>query len=115
MKVYCTIIIPIFMDIFNLIFNTYSEYILILNLIFNTSIYLYLHFKTHKDPYHNILSQYSLTIFLLVIGRTVYFGPVNEALNYFSERGLVCPPFINPADFLLDILDKEEEAEPSGM
>jgi len=36
-------------------------------------------------------------------GRTVYFGPVKEAQEYFERIGFPCPPGENPADFFMDV------------
>ena len=37
------------------------------------------------------------------MGRTVYTGPVSEALPYFASIGFDMPEGENPADFFLDI------------
>jgi len=36
-------------------------------------------------------------------GRTVYFGPVKQAQEYFERIGFPCPPGENPADFFMDV------------
>ncbi|OUM66640.1 hypothetical protein PIROE2DRAFT_68925 [Piromyces sp. E2] len=36
-------------------------------------------------------------------GRTVYFGPVAKAHEYFERIGFPCPPEENPADFFMDV------------
>jgi ABC-type multidrug transport system ATPase subunit len=36
-------------------------------------------------------------------GRTVYFGPVDKATQYFERIGFPCPPNENPADFFMDV------------
>jgi len=36
-------------------------------------------------------------------GRTVYFGPVEKANQYFERIGFPCPPNENPADFFMDV------------
>jgi len=36
-------------------------------------------------------------------GRTVYFGPVAKAHEYFERIGFPCPPDENPADFFMDV------------
>lgn len=43
---------------------------------------------------------------LLLLGRggkTVYMGPTTDALSYFNSLGYLCPPYLNPADFFIDI------------
>ncbi|OQR85491.1 ATP-binding Cassette (ABC) Superfamily [Achlya hypogyna] len=47
-------------------------------------------------------------LLLLTGGETVYFGPAAEAVEYFSARGLVCPGYVNPADFFM------KEIQPSA-
>ncbi|KAK7129482.1 hypothetical protein R3I94_017635 [Phoxinus phoxinus] len=47
---------------------------------------------------------------LLVGGRTVYHGPAQEALQYFSEIGYTCEPHNNPADFFLDVINGDSTA-----
>jgi hypothetical protein len=37
-------------------------------------------------------------------GRTVYLGPTAEALPYFEGHGIVCPPLVNPPDFMMDVI-----------
>lgn len=51
---------------------------------------------------------------LISPGSTIFYGPATRALPYFAERGLTCPQYINPADFMLDLMDPEEEADPTG-
>eukprot|EP01120_Amphizonella_sp_Union-15-10_P008908 TRINITY_DN3290_c0_g1_i1.p1 TRINITY_DN3290_c0_g1~~TRINITY_DN3290_c0_g1_i1.p1 ORF type:complete len:494 (+),score=38.90 TRINITY_DN3290_c0_g1_i1:388-1869(+) len=41
---------------------------------------------------------------LLGEGQTVYFGSIEQCIPYFSTVGLHCPPYRNPADFLMQIL-----------
>lgn len=48
------------------------------------------------------------------LGNTIFYGSALRALPYFAERGLTCPNFINPADFMLDLMDPEEETDPTG-
>lgn len=46
-------------------------------------------------------------------GKTVYYGPVPDALPYFEAAmgGLRCQPRINPIDFILDCVSGEVPAE----
>lgn len=69
---------------------------------------------TIHQPRSNIFHMFD---YLLLVneGQVIYFGPVSRVLEYFNERGLNCPAFINPADFILDVLDKEEEMETTGI
>jgi len=36
-------------------------------------------------------------------GRTVYFGPIDQAKEYFARIGFPCPEYCNPADFFMDV------------
>ncbi len=36
-------------------------------------------------------------------GRTVYLGPISQAVNYFQNLGFRCEPGVNPADYLIDV------------
>jgi hypothetical protein len=40
-------------------------------------------------------------VLLLAEGQTVFFGPAHQAVAHFSSMGIVPPPNVNPADFLL--------------
>jgi ABC-type multidrug transport system ATPase subunit len=37
-------------------------------------------------------------------GRTVFLGKSEDALPYFQNCGYSMPPFINPADFFMDVI-----------
>jgi hypothetical protein len=51
-------------------------------------------------------------LMLLAKGQVVYYGPVAEVLGYFDqELKCPCPRFVNPADFLVDLIEQEEEEE----
>ncbi|PAV62128.1 hypothetical protein WR25_07524 [Diploscapter pachys] len=41
---------------------------------------------------------------LMACGRTIYLGPVEEAVPLFSRCGFPCPPYYNPADHLIRTL-----------
>jgi len=55
------------------------------------------------------------TLMLLVDGRTCYYGPADEAVHYFASLGLRCSRFMNPADFLLSLILKEELRKDDKM
>ncbi|XP_065906239.1 broad substrate specificity ATP-binding cassette transporter ABCG2-like [Dysidea avara] len=62
------------------------------------------------QPRYSIYKLFdSLT--LMSRGRLVYHGPANNALNYFSELGYQCEQHNNPADFFLDVIIENEEAD----
>eukprot|EP01121_Diplochlamys_sp_Union-15-3_P009968 TRINITY_DN274_c0_g1_i2.p1 TRINITY_DN274_c0_g1~~TRINITY_DN274_c0_g1_i2.p1 ORF type:complete len:571 (+),score=60.37 TRINITY_DN274_c0_g1_i2:290-2002(+) len=49
-------------------------------------------------------------LMLLSSGNVVYFGPAKDAISYFAGLKFFIKPFINPADFLLDVINKTEGA-----
>lgn len=42
-------------------------------------------------------------VVLLARGAVVYSGPVSDSLPYFEKLDYVIPPFVNPAEFLIDL------------
>ncbi|XP_065906203.1 broad substrate specificity ATP-binding cassette transporter ABCG2-like [Dysidea avara] len=62
------------------------------------------------QPRYSIYKLFDL-LTLMSRGRLVYHGPSNNALNYFSEIGYQCEQHNNPADFFLDVIIENEEAE----
>ncbi|CAG8489832.1 12693_t:CDS:2 [Acaulospora colombiana] len=52
---------------------------------------------------------YSLFDKLLLLGRgkTLYFGEREEALEYFESLGYACPPYSNPADHFLTLVNSD--------
>lgn len=56
-------------------------------------------------------------VILLARGSALYSGPVNESLAYFEQCGHVLPPFVNPAEFLIDLAaidNRTEELEAAS-
>ncbi|KAJ3212270.1 ATP-binding cassette sub- G member 1 [Dinochytrium kinnereticum] len=48
-------------------------------------------------------------LLLLADGRTIYAGPADGAVDYFSKLGYECPEYTNPADFLfMSVLNSED-------
>ena len=70
---------------------------------------------TIHQPRSNIFLMFD-HLLLLCGGETVYFGDALKSVEFFSRLGFTCPAFLNPGDFLLDILEdskvKEEEDLP---
>ncbi len=52
---------------------------------------------------------YSLFDKLLLLGRgrTLYFGEREKAITYFEELGFACPPYANPADYFLRLVNSD--------
>ncbi|CAO2831659.1 unnamed protein product [Amaranthus hypochondriacus] len=44
---------------------------------------------------------------LLSAGRTVYFGPAQQANKFFASNGFPCPPLQNPPDHFLQMTNKD--------
>ncbi|XP_016662000.1 ATP-binding cassette sub-family G member 1 isoform X2 [Acyrthosiphon pisum] len=42
-------------------------------------------------------------VYALSSGRCIYQGPPSSVIPYFAERLVVCPPYHNPADFLIEV------------
>ncbi|KAF7593441.1 hypothetical protein BBP40_011544 [Aspergillus hancockii] len=55
---------------------------------------------------------------LLARGSVLYSGPSGESLPYFEQCGHVLPPFVNPAEFLIDLAaidNRTEELEAVSL
>ena len=48
-------------------------------------------------------------LLLTPLGRPAYYGPRSQALEYFAGIGYVCPPFTNPAEFLIDLISFDND------
>ena len=48
--------------------------------------------------------MFDKVLFLGQGGRTVYSGSVGEAETYFRYLGYPLPPYVNPADFYMDVI-----------
>jgi len=61
-------------------------------------------------------------LYFLGLGRELYFGPtVPHCLQFFEDAGYKCPEYVNPADFLLDLVntttndgDKKDDENEEG-
>lgn len=53
---------------------------------------------TIHQPNSDIFQLFDQLI-LLAKGHLVYFGPAQNAVEYFQKIGYPCPPFTNPADY----------------
>ncbi|KAL4097868.1 hypothetical protein QTP88_022571 [Uroleucon formosanum] len=50
-------------------------------------------------------------VYALSSGRCIYQGPPSSVIPYFAERLVVCPPYHNPADFLIEVAIGEYGAD----
>ncbi|KAF9336983.1 hypothetical protein BG006_006647 [Podila minutissima] len=62
----------------------------------------------------NIYDLFDRTL-LLYEGRCIYFGPANEAKQYFIDMGFQCPPRQTTPDFLTAITDPNERKARPGF
>ncbi|KAL5197860.1 hypothetical protein ABZP36_001372, partial [Zizania latifolia] len=51
---------------------------------------------------------------LLAGGRTVYFGPASDAIEFFDANGFPCPLRMNPSDHFLRMINKDFEESEEG-
>lgn len=58
---------------------------------------------TIHQPRSSIFQMFD-SLMLLSEGRTMYFGPANDSIAYFTQLGFPCPPNYNPADYFMDVL-----------
>ena len=47
------------------------------------------------------------SILLLAAGKTAYYGPISRIETYFAAIGFPMPPHINPAEFILDLVNTD--------
>ncbi|KAI4945647.1 hypothetical protein J4E91_007990 [Alternaria rosae] len=52
---------------------------------------------------------------VLYEGRQIYFGPANEAKDYFERQGWYCPPRQTAGDFLTAVTNPQERKPREGM
>ncbi|XP_071829125.1 broad substrate specificity ATP-binding cassette transporter ABCG2-like [Apostichopus japonicus] len=69
-------------------------------------------FSIHQ-PRFTIFRQIN-RLHLLSLGETVYHGPADSALEYFSNIGYVCEEHNNPADFFLDTIILNQSTVTGG-
>lgn len=50
-------------------------------------------------------------VILLARGSALYSGPVSESLPHFEQCGHAIPPFVNPAEFLIDLAAIDNRTE----
>jgi ABC-type multidrug transport system ATPase subunit len=65
---------------------------------------------TIHQPSSMIIQQFDMILALNPGGNTFYFGPVGKdgsaVIKYFGDRGVVCPPSKNVAEFILETAAK---------
>ncbi|KAL4884083.1 ABC-2 type transporter-domain-containing protein [Aspergillus karnatakaensis] len=70
---------------------------------------------TIHQPSSMLIQQFDMILALNPGGNTFYFGPVGpdgrDVIKYFSDRGAVCPPAKNVAEFILETAAKPIKRE----
>lgn len=61
------------------------------------------------QPRYEIFEMFHKVLLLGKGGRTVYFGLTSEVESYFEKLGFICPPKVNPSDFLMDGILKKKQ------
>mmetsp|Transcript_28909 Transcript_28909/g.46793 ORF Transcript_28909/g.46793 Transcript_28909/m.46793 type:complete len:623 (+) Transcript_28909:105-1973(+) len=72
---------------------------------------------TLQQPEPEVISQFD-TLSLLSEGRVAYYGPVKEMVPFFTSLNYPCPPFVNPTDHYMTIVNldfAEEEQRPKAQ
>ncbi|KAJ5935927.1 ABC multidrug transporter atrF [Penicillium verhagenii] len=68
---------------------------------------------TIHQPSSMLIQQFDMILALNPGGNTFYFGPVGKegasVIKYFADRGFVCPPSKNVAEFILETAAKATE------
>lgn len=59
---------------------------------------------TLHQPSASIFERFDRCL-VLSKGLTIYFGATLGARQFFSNAGAPCPPYHNPADFFLDVVN----------
>jgi ATP-binding cassette subfamily G (WHITE) protein 2 (SNQ2) len=72
---------------------------------------------TIHQPSSVLIQQFDMVLALNPGGNTFYFGPVGEngtdMIRYFADRGAVCPPGKNVAEFILETASRPHK-KPDG-
>ncbi|KAJ3103626.1 hypothetical protein HDU97_009965 [Phlyctochytrium planicorne] len=71
----------------------------------NTTVLMTIH-----QPRTDILEMCD-KILLLAGGESVFFGPLDHALEFFSKMGYPLPPKVNPSDHFLDIVTVDQRSK----
>lgn len=70
---------------------------------------------TIHQPSSMLIQQFDMILALNPGGNTFYFGPVGkegaDVVKYFADRGVVCPPTKNVAEFILETAAKADKVD----
>lgn len=74
---------------------------------------------TIHQPSSMLIQQFDMILALNPGGNTFYFGPVGNGgstvIKYFADRGFVCPPAKNVAEFILETAAKATKKHGRGI
>lgn len=74
---------------------------------------------TVHQPSTQVFASFTHLLLLVPGGRSAYFGPIHDdpdekdfgpLLRFFRDRGFICPPLVNPADFMLSVISDGYES-----
>lgn len=60
------------------------------------------------QPRHESFQFFDFLLLLGRTGQTVYFGPITNVESYFNQLGYEFPYHANPADFIIDVVSRED-------
>ena len=61
---------------------------------------------TIHQPSSKIFEMFD-QLLLLTHGKSIFFGPAKEGVNYYASQGFPCPMLANPADHFLDVISAD--------
>ncbi|PLB49440.1 pleiotropic drug resistance protein, ABC superfamily [Aspergillus steynii IBT 23096] len=74
---------------------------------------------TIHQPSSMLIQQFDMILALNPGGNTFYFGPVGpegrDVIKYFANRGVVCPPTKNVAEFILETAAKATKKDGKAL
>ncbi|GES62885.1 ABC drug exporter AtrF [Aspergillus terreus] len=74
---------------------------------------------TIHQPSSMLIQQFDMILALNPGGNTFYFGPVGkegrDVIKYFADRGVVCPPSKNVAEFILETAAKATKKDGTAF
>lgn len=74
---------------------------------------------TIHQPSSMLIQQFDMILALNPGGNTFYFGPVGhegrDVIKYFADRGVVCPPTKNVAEFILETAAKATKKDGKNL
>lgn len=70
---------------------------------------------TIHQPSAQLFAQFDKLLLLAAGGKTVYFGDIGQNANtvkeYFGRHGAPCPPEVNPAEYIIDVVSVNDRLD----